>query len=425
MSTVEKVDKNVVSFEFSVSAEEFEKAVEKAYRKNVGKINIQGFRKGKAPRQIIERYYGKEIFYEDAINIVLPDAYDKAIEENDIHPVAQPEIDLKGEITAGSGVTFTAKVVVKPEFEIGTYKGIEATKVTHRTLKKDVDAEIEKLRERNSRMVSVEDRAVKKDDIANIDFEGFCDGVAFDGGKGEGFDLTIGSGQFIPGFEEQLIGTNIGDEVEVQVKFPEEYHAEELKGKDAMFKVKINGIKVKELPALDDEFAKDVSEFDTLEELQKSTKEKLAAANKERAQHETEENVIQAVCDATEIDIPDEMIDNQIQNMIRDFDMQMRYQGMDLQQYMTYTGTTMDMLKEQFKEEAGKRVKTSLVLEKVCQLEDIKVTDAEVEKEYKKTAESNGMKIEDVKKYIPEESIRERIQGDKTVKVLVDNANFK
>ncbi len=425
MSTVEKVEKNVVSFEFSVSAEEFEKAVEKAYRKNVGKINIQGFRKGKAPRQIIERYYGKEIFYEDAINIVLPDAYDKAIEENSIQPVDQPEIDLKGEISKEDGVTFTAKVTVKPEFEMGAYKGIEAAKVTHRTLKKDVDAEIEKLRERNSRMVPVEDRAVQKDDIANIDFEGFADGTAFEGGKGENFDLTIGSGQFIPGFEDQLIGANIGDEIEVNVKFPEEYHAEELKGKDAVFQVKINGIKVKELPELDDEFAKDVSEFDTLEELQKSTKEKLAAANKERAQHETEENVINAVCDATEIDIPDAMIETQIQNMIRDFDMQMRYQGMDLQQYMQYTGTTMDMLKDQFREEAGKRVKTSLVLEKICELEGIDATDAEVEKEYNKTAESNGMKLEEVKKYISEDDIKERIKGEKTVKFLVDNASFK
>ncbi len=424
MSTVEKIDKNKVSFEFSVSAEEFEKAVEKAYRKNVGKINIQGFRKGKAPRQIIERFYGAEIFYEDAINIVLPDAYDKAIEENDIQPVAQPEIDLKGEISKESGVTFTAQVVVKPEFEMGTYKGISATKVTHRTLKKDVDAEIEKLRERNSRMVPVEDRAVQKDDVANIDFEGFCDGVPFEGGKGEGFDLTIGSGQFIPGFEDQLIGANIGDEVEVNVTFPEEYHAEELKGKAAMFKVKVNSIKVKELPALDDEFAKDVSEFDTLEELQKDTKEKLAAANKERAQHETEENVINAVCDATEIEIPEEMIETQIQNMIRDFDMQMRYQGMELQQYMTYTGTTMEMLKEQFKEEAGKRVKTSLILEKVCALEGIEATEAEIEAEYNKTVESSGMKLEDVKKYIPEEDIKERIKGDKTVKFLVDHASF-
>ncbi len=425
MSTVEKPEKNVASFEFTVSADEFEKAVEKAYRKNVGKINIQGFRRGKAPRMIIEKYYGKEIFYEDAINIVLPDAYDKAVEENGIHPVAQPEIDIKGEIVKGDDITFTAKVTVKPEFELGTYKGIQADKVTHRTLKKDVDAEIEKLRERNSRMVPVEDRTVQKDDIANIDFEGFSDGKAFDGGKGENFDLTIGSGQFIPGFEDQLIGANIGDEVTVNVKFPDEYHAEELKGKDAMFKVKINGIKVKELPALDDEFAKDVSEFDTLEELQKSTKEKLSAANKEKAQHETEENVINAVCDATEIDIPQEMIDTQIQNMIRDFDMQMRYQGMDLQQYMKYTGTTADMLKEQFKDDAAKRVKTSLILEKVCEVEGIDATDKDVEKEYQKTVESSGMKLEDVKKYIPESDIKDRIKAEKTIKFLVDNANFK
>ena len=425
MSTVEKPEKNVASFEFTVSADEFEKAVEKAYRKNVGKINIQGFRRGKAPRMIIEKYYGKEIFYEDAINIVLPDAYDKAVEENGIHPVAQPEIDIKGEIVKGDDITFTAKVTVKPEFELGTYKGIQADKVTHRTLKKDVDAEIEKLRERNSRMVPVEDRTVQKDDIANIDFEGFSDGKAFDGGKGENFDLTIGSGQFIPGFEDQLIGANIGDEVTVNVKFPDEYHAEELKGKDAMFKVKINGIKVKELPALDDEFAKDVSEFDTLEELQKSTKEKLSAANKEKAQHETEENVINAVCDATEIDIPQEMIDTQIQNMIRDFDMQMRYQGMDLQQYMKYTGTTADMLKEQFKDDAAKRVKTSLILEKICEVEGIDATDKDVEKEYQKTVESSGMKLEDVKKYIPEGDIKDRIKAEKTIKFLVDNANFK
>ncbi len=425
MSTVEKIEKNVVSFEFSLSAEEFEKAIEKAYRKNVKKINVQGFRKGKAPRQIIERYYGKEIFYEDAINIALPDAYDKAIEENGVQPVDQPEIDIKGEISKENGIIFTAKVTVKPEFEMGTYKGVKATKVTHRTLKKDVDAEIEKLRERNSRMVSVEDRAVQTDDIANIDFEGFADGVAFDGGKGENFDLTIGSGQFIPGFEEQLVGAKIGDEVEVNVTFPKEYHAEELKGKDALFKVKVNGIKVKELPELDDEFAKDVSEFDTLEELQKKTKERLSAANKERAAHETEENVIQAVCDGTEIEIPDAMIETQIQNMIRDFDMQMRYQGMELQQYMQYTGTTMDMLKEQFKEEAAKRVKTSLILEKVCELENIKVTDADVEKDYEKTAESSGMKVEDIKKYIAEADVKERLKAQKTIKFLVDNADFQ
>ena len=425
MSTVEKIDKNVVSFEFSVSAEEFEKGVEKAYKKNVGKISLPGFRKGKAPRKLIEKYYGAEIFYEDAINIVLPDAYDKAVEENKIFPVDQPEIDIKGEISKEDGVTFTAKVTVKPEFELGEYKGVKAQKVSHRTLKKDVEAEIEKMRERNSRLVPVEDRAVAKDDIANIDFEGFCDGVAFDGGKGEGFDLTIGSGQFIPGFEDQLIGKNVGDECDVNVSFPEEYQAEDLKGKDATFKVKINSVKVKELPALDDDFAQEVSEFDTLEELQKSVKEKLSAAGKEKAKHETEENVIAAVCEGTEIDIPEAMINSQIDKMIRDFDMQMRYQGLNIDQYMQYTGMTVDSLREQFKADAEKNVKTSLILEKVCEVEGIAAKPAEIEKEYNEMAESNGMKLEDVKKYVSEEDVTERIKAQKTIKFLVDNADLK
>ena len=425
MSTVEKIDKNVVSFEFSVNAEEFEKGVEKAYKKNVGKISLPGFRKGKAPRKLIEKYYGAEIFYEDAINIVLPDAYDKAVAENNIFPVDQPEIDIKGEISKEDGVTFTAKVTVKPEFELGEYKGVKAQKVSHRTLKKDIEAEIEKMRERNSRLVPVEDRAVAKDDIANIDFEGFCDGVAFDGGKGEGFDLTIGSGQFIPGFEDQLIGKNVGDECDVNVTFPEEYHAEDLKGKDATFKVKINSVKVKELPELNDDFAQEVSEFDTLEELQKSVKEKLSTAGKEKAKHETEENVIAAVCEGTEIDIPEAMINSQIDKMIRDFDMQMRYQGLNIEQYMQYTGITVDAMREQFKADAEKNVKTSLILEKVCEVEGIAAKPAEIEKEYNEMAEQNGMKVEDIKKYVSEEDVTERIKAQKTIKFLVDNADLK
>ena len=425
MSTVEKVDKNVVSFEFTVSADEFEKGVEKAYRKNVGKINIQGFRKGKAPRKIIERYYGAEIFYEDAVNIVLPDAYDNAVKENNIFPVDQPEIDIKGEIEKGKDITFTAKVTVKPEFELGEYKGVKAQKVTSRVLKKDIEAELEKKREMNTRMVPVEDRPVEKDDVANIDFEGFCNGVPFDGGKGEGFDLTIGSGQFIPGFEEQLIGKNIGDEVDVNVTFPEEYHAEELKGKPALFKVKINSIKVKELPELDDEFAKDVSEFDTLEDLKKDIKENLSKAGKENAAHKTEENVINAVCDATEIDIPDAMINSQIDKMLRDFDMNMRYQGLNLEQYLKYTGMTVDKMREQFKDDAAKNVKTSLVLEKICEAEGIDASEDEINKEYESMAESNGMKIEDIKKYVSEDDVKETIKARNTIKFLVDNANFK
>ena len=419
MGNVEKTDKNIVSFEFSVSPEEFEKAVQKAYKKNVKKINMPGFRKGKAPRIIIEKAYGKEVFYEDAINFVLPDAYDKAVEENGISPVAQPEVDLKSEkIEPDKEIIFTAKVVVKPEFELGEYKGVKAEKAVYETTDENVNEEIEKLRERNSRLVPVEDRAVQADDIANINFEGFVDDVAFEGGKGENFDLTIGSGQFIPGFEDQLLGKNVGDDVEVKVTFPDEYHAEDLAGKDAVFKVK-------ELPEADDDFAMDVSEFDTLDEYKADIKAKLEKANEDKAKHETEQNVIDAVCANTEIDIPDEMIDSQIDSMIRDMDMQMRYQGIDLNTYMQYTGQTMDTIREQYKPEAEKRVKTTLVLEKVSEVEKIEPTDEDVENEYQKISEENGMKIDDIKKYIKEDDVKARIKAEKAINLLVESADFE
>lgn len=425
MSNVEKLENNVVSFEFVVTADQFEDAIQKAYKKNVGKITIQGFRKGKAPRAIIERYYGKEVFYEDAINIALPDAYDKAVEENNLYPVDRPEVDVKGEIKAGSDIVFTAKVTVKPEFELGEYKGVEVEGAHYAVADDDVDDKIEKLRERNSRLVPVEDRPVQADDIANIDYEGFVDGVAFEGGKGEGFDLTIGSGQFIPGFEDQLIGKNAGEEFEINVKFPEEYHAEELKGKDAVFKVKINSIKFKELPELDDEFVQDVSEFETLDEFKKDTREKLTAANEEREKNENEHSVVDAVCANTQIDIPEAMINSQIDTMIRDMDMQLRYQGITLEQYMQFTGQTMDAVREQYKPEAEKSVKTTLVLEKVADVENFEITDEDVENEYNRICEENGMKPEDVKKYISVDSIKERLKAQKAIEFLVNNANIK
>ncbi len=424
MSTVEKLDNSMVSFEFSVSAEEFDKAVNKAYKKNVGRINVQGFRRGKAPRAIIERYYGKEIFYEDAVNIVLPDAYDKAIEENNIEAVAQPEIDVK-EISAETGVVFTAKVTVKPEFELGTYKGVEVSKVTHRTTEKEINAEIEKVRERNSRLVSVEDRAAELNDTVNIDFEGFADGKAFEGGKGEGFDLTLGSGQFIPGFEEQLVGKNIGEEVDVNVTFPKEYHAEDLKGKDALFKVKINGIKVKELPELDDEFAKDVSEFDTFDEYKADVTKKLKEANKAKSKQEFENKVIDKVVENTEINIPAAMIEASVENSVRDFATQLSYQGLDFKQYMQYTGATLDSLKDQFRPDAEKKVKTSLVLEKIAKTENIEATDEEVEEVLKMYAEQSKMSIDDVKKYINPDEIKENKIIEKTVEFLVSNVASK
>ena len=424
MSTVEKLENSMVSFEFSVSAEEFENAVQKAYKKNVGRINVQGFRKGKAPRAIIERYYGKEIFYEDAVNIVLPEAYDKAIADNNIEAVAQPEIDVK-ELSAETGVVFTAKVTVKPEFELGTYKGIEVAKVTHRTTEKEINAEIEKVRERNARLVSVEDRAAALNDTVNIDFEGFADGVAFDGGKGEGFDLVLGSGQFIPGFEEQLVGKNIGEEVDVNVTFPKEYHAEDLKGKDALFKVKINGIKVKELPELDDEFAKDVSEFDTFADYKADVTKKLKEANKARSKQEFENKVIDAVVENTKIDIPAAMIETSVENSVRDFATQLSYQGLDFKQYMQYTGVTIDFLKDQFRPDAEKKVKTSLVLEKISKVENIEVTDEEVDDVLKMYAEQSKMSLEDVKKYIQVEEIKENKIIEKTVEFLVKNVASK
>lgn len=387
---------------------------------------MPGFRKGKAPRMIIEKAYGKEIFYEDAINFVLPDAYDKAVEENGISPVAQPEIDLKSEqIDPTQDIVFTAKVVVKPEFELGEYKGVKVEKPVFTTSDADVDEEIDKIRDRNSRLVPVEDRPVQADDIANIDFEGFTDGKAFEGGKGEGFDLTIGSGQFIPGFEDQLLGKNVGDDVEVNVTFPEEYHAENLAGKDAVFKVKINSVKVKELPEADDDFAMDVSEFDTFDEYKADVKAKLDEANEEKTKNETEKAVVDAVCDNTEIDIPAEMIDAQVDTMVRDMDMQMRYQGLDLNTYMQYTGQTLDTIKAQYKPEAEKRVKTTLVLEKVAEVEKLEVTDEQVESEYERISKDNGMKVEDIKKYIPESDVKERIKAQNAIEFLVENADFE
>ncbi len=422
MATKEKAEKNMVSFEFKVSAEEFEAAIQKAYKKNVGKINIQGFRRGKAPRAIIERFYGKEVFYEDAVNIVLPDAYDKAIEEQNIEAVAQPEIDVK-DISAEAGVVFTAKVAVKPEFELGEYKGVKVKKVTHKTTEKEINAEIDRIRERNARLVTVEDRPAQKDDTVVIDYEGFADGVAFDGGKGEGYELKLGSGQFIPGFEDQLIGANAGDDVTVKVTFPEVYHSEELKGKDAEFKVKVHAIKMQELPELDDEFAKDVSEFDTFEEFKADITNKLKESNKNRSKQEFENNVLEAVATATEIDIPQAMIDTNVENSIRDFAMQMQYQGIDLNQYMQMTGMTIDALKAQFLPDAEKKVKMSLILEKVAKVENIEVTDEEVEAEFKNIADVNKMKLEDVKKYLKAEDLKENKLVEKTVKFLVENAD--
>ena len=421
MSTVEKAEKNVVEFEFSITGEEFRNAIEKAYRKNVGKINVQGFRRGKAPRQIIEKFYGSEVFYEDAINIALPDAYDKAIEEKNIEAVAQPEIDVK-DISRENGVVFTAKVVVKPEFELGEYKGIEVSKVVHRTTEKEINGEIEKIRERNARMVSVDDRAAKLDDTVNIDFEGFCDGVAFEGGKGENFDLKLGSGQFIPGFEDQIIGKNIGDEFDVNVTFPEEYGAKELAGKEAVFKVKLHEIKVKELPAVDDEFAKDVSEFDTLKELKADLKKKALDRKKKAADEAVENALVQQIVDSIKGDIPEAMFENRLEQCVEDFAYRLQSQGLNLETYLKYTNSNIDEFKKSFRPQAESQVKFRLALEKIVELENITPDEKDVEAEYEKLAKDYGVEADKVKNAIPAEELKKDIAVNKAIDLVKESA---
>ena len=409
----------------TIDKEKFAEAMEKSYKKNVKSIQIPGFRKGKAPRRFIEKIYGEAIFYEDAINFVCPDAYEAAVKELELDPVDQPEIDI---VSIGEGdLVLSAKVAVKPEFELPEYKGVKLDKIEYKVLEKDVDAEIKRMLEQNARIVPVENRAAKKGDITVIDFEGFVDGVAFDGGKGENHSLELGSGQFIPGFEDQLIGKKTGEEVEVNVTFPEEYHAEDLKGKEAMFKVKINSIKKKELPAKDDEFAKDVSEFDTFEELRADVKSKLQEDAKIRAQREKEDKIMEILAEKTEMDIPECMIQQQTQKMIQEFGYKIAQQGLSLEQYTQFTGTTVEGLQDQFKENAEKAVKGNLILEKIAKTEKIEATEEDVEQQFKKMADMYGMEVDKIKDIMKNsvDSIKEEIVINKTLELLVENSAVK
>ncbi|HHW48717.1 MAG TPA: trigger factor [Clostridiaceae bacterium] len=423
---VENIEKNVVQLEIEVDAAKFEEGMQKSFLKNAKKFNVPGFRKGKAPRNIVERYYGEQVLYEDAINFICPEAYDEAIEKNDIHPVDRPEIDIK-QIGSGQSFIFTAKVTVKPDVILGDYKGVEAEKVEANVTDEDVEKELKRVAERNSRLITVEDRGIQKDDIAIIDFNGFVDGKEFEGGKGTDYHLTIGSGQFIPGFEDQLIGAKTGDEVDVNVVFPEDYHATELAGKPALFKVKVKEIKVKELPVLDDEFAKDISEFDTLEEYKEDLKKKLRESAEHKAKHETEDNVINKVVDNASVDIPKVMIDKHIDRLVYYFGMRLRYQGLDLDRYLNIMGMDMDTFRGQFEKKAEKEVKTQLVLEKISKVENITASDDEVNEEIKKLAESYKQNEEDFKKHLSKDDI-EYIKGNivvrKTVDMLVENAKL-
>ncbi len=423
---VENVEKNVVQLEIEVDAAKFEEGMQQSYKKNVSKFNVPGFRKGKAPRNIIERYYGEQALYDDAINIVCSEAYDNAIEENNIQPVDRPEIDIV-QIGNKENLIFTAKVTVKPEVELGAYMGVEVKKAEANVTDEDVENEFNKVVEKNARLVSVTDRPIQSGDTAVIDFEGFIDSVPFEGGKGEDYSLVIGSGTFIPGFEDQLIGKNVADDVDVNVSFPEEYGKEDLNGKEALFKVLVKEIKVKELPAVDDEFAKDISEFDTLEEYKKDLRNKLEESAKNKAERDNEESVIQAVVENATVDVPNVMVEKHIDAMARDFDMRLRYQGLDLQRYMEMMGTDFEGFREQFRERAANEVKIQLVVEKIGQVENVEATDADVEEEIAKTAEAYKQPAEELKKTLrPEdlEYVKNDIAFRKTIKVLTDNAKF-
>ena len=423
----EQVEKNLVKVVFEVSAEDFEAAIKKVYDKNAKKYSVPGFRKGKVPRAVIEKYYTEAVFYDDAINLVLPEAYDKAIEEAKVEPVARPELDVD-EIVKGKPVVFTALVTTKPEVKLGEYKGIKIDKIEHTVSDEDVDNEIENVRKRNARLVPVESRAAENGDIAVIDFEGFKDGVPFEGGKGEGFDLELGSGSFIPGFEEQLVGKNAGDEVEVNVTFPKEYHAADLAGADALFKVKIHELKTKEYPELDDSFADEVSEFETFAEYKEDVKAKLLKKAEDQTKTETENAIIEKVCENAEVDIPEKMIEAQIDTMIQDFAQRLQYQGMSLEMYMQYTGATPESFREGFKDQAAKQTKTMLVLDAIMRAENLDVTDEEVNDKIAEMAKIYNMELDKLTELITDaekENIASDVKMSKTVDLLVNNAKIK
>lgn len=399
---VENLEKNMAKLTIEVSAEEFEKACEKAYQKNKNKINVSGFRKGKAPRNVIEKMYGAGVFYEDAANDLMPDAYAEAAMESGLDIVSRPEIDVV-QIEKGKAFIFTAEVAVKPEVTLGEYKGVEVEKAPVEVTEDEVNAELDKVREQNSRMITVDDRAVASGDIANIDYEGFCDGVPFEGGKDTGYDLSIGSHSFIDTFEDQLIGKNIGDEVEVNVTFPAEYHAPELAGKPAMFKVKINAIKVKELPELDDDFAQDVSEFDTLEEYKNDLKATILERKEKDAKAVKEEAVIDKIIENATMEIPEPMVQNTVSQMAEEFAQRIQSQGLSIDQYFKFTGMNANTFMENLKPQALKRIQSRLVLEAVVKAEGITASEEEVNKEISNMAEMYQMEVDKLMELIGED----------------------
>jgi len=392
--------------------------------KNVKKFNIAGFRKGKAPRKIIERHYGEAVFYEDAINIICPDAYDEAVKEHNLEPVDRPDIDIV-DIESGKGLVFKAVVTVKPEVALGQYKGIEAEKKEYNVTDEEVDKEIETIREKNARLIDISDRPVKNGDITIIDFKGFVEDKQFAGGTSENYSLEVGSGQFIPGFEEQLVGAELGKEIDVNVQFPKEYNSEELAGKPALFKVTVKEIKEKQLAELDDEFAKDVSEFDTLDELKEDIRKKKEEQYKRLEKQQYEDEVINKAVENATVDIPEVMVDAQVRIMLRDFDYQLRYQGLNLEAYLKYMNMDIEKLKESYRDTAKSRVKSQLVLEKVAEVEGIAAAEEDLNAEIEKTAKHYNQDLEKFKKTLKEDEItyiKDGIVIQKAIDFLVDNS---
>lgn len=410
----EKIESNKHELQFKLDHDVFEAACSRVYNREKNKINVPGFRRGKAPRSIIEKMYGKGVFYEDALNELIPENYEAAVKEAGIDIVGQPEIDVVS--IEDDGVVIKAVTFVVPEVKIEGYRGIEATKTTYTVTDEEVDHEIGHVREHNAREIDITDRPAENGDTANIDYEGFCDGVAFDGGKDEGHDLKLGSGSFIPGFEEQVAGHSVGDEFDVNVTFPEEYHAKDLAGKAAVFKCKINAIKHDELPELDDEFAKDVSEFDTFAEYRCDMKKKIGERKEKNADADVEEQLINYLVEHIEADIPAPMYDAEAENIVRDYDMRLRSQGLDISTYMKYTGQTLETLREQVRPQAERQVKTRLALSEIAKLEDIKVDDEAIEAEYARMAEMYSMEVERIKEAI----VKEDIAADLRLKAAVD-----
>lgn len=421
-----KKEGNKVTLKITVDNNKFEEAVNKAYNKTKGKYNIPGFRKGKAPKVVIETQYGKGVFYNDAIDMLFPEVYPEAIKELNIDPIDRPDLDIE-EISKDNGLVMVVNVEVKPEFELGAYKGIEISKVDNTVSEEDVEARLNEMVNRNARLTSVEDKALENGDTAVIDFEGFKNGVAFEGGKGENYNLVIGSNTFIPGFEDQLVGKKAGEEVEVNVTFPEAYHAENLAGKPVVFNVKVNDVKVKEVPALDDEFAKDTTEFETLAELRADVKAKLEEQAKNAADAEMRNALVEKVSANTEVEVPEAMVQHQIDNMLMELNYQLQYQGLNLEQLLQMTGRGLDELREERRADAERLVKSSLVLEAIAEKENVEANDADVDDELEKMVAMYNMEVEKIKSSLREtdiEDIKGQIKIRKTLDLLVENATI-